>query len=70
MVRFHLFGALNDDQCSVMEEKYESSYTVSSGPNPYTVIVMDSGTTYQVKETLEEVENAIKAGKESSQAKS
>jgi len=70
MARFHLFGTPNDDQCSVTEEKYESCYSVSSGPAPYTVIVMDSGTTFNVKETLEEVEHAIQAGKESSKAQS
>jgi len=70
MARFHLFGTPNDDQCSVTEEKYESCYSVSSGPAPYTVIVMDSGTTFNVKESISEVEATIEAGKKSSEAKS
>ena len=70
MARFHIVGSPNDDECSVTEEKYESCYSVSSGPIPFTVIVMDSGYTYNVKETLEEVEHAIETWKASSKTQS
>jgi len=70
MLRLHLV-ALNDDLASVREDAVELLYAVSSGPAIYTVVVMDSGTSINVKESVEEIENGInEARKASSEAQS
>jgi uncharacterized protein YlzI (FlbEa/FlbD family) len=52
-------GSLNDDKCLVMEETIEFIGTDSSSPNASTIIYFESGATISVKETLEEVHDAI-----------
>lgn len=66
MLRLHISGALNEDSASVREDAVETIYAVSSGPQPYTVVVMDSGTTLNVKESVEEIENVLAAFKKQS----
>lgn len=72
MLRLHLV-ALNDDLTSVREDAVELLYAVSSGPQKYTVVVMDSGTSINVTESVETIENALnflKARKASSETQS
>jgi uncharacterized protein YlzI (FlbEa/FlbD family) len=59
VLRLHISGSLNDDIASVREDAVETIYTVSSGPEPYTVVVMGSGEKLQVKEKVGEIEDAI-----------
>jgi len=70
VLRLHISGSLNDDIASIREDAVETVYSVSSSPCPYTVVVTDTGTAIKVTETVQEIEDAIQAGKESRKAKS
>lgn len=70
MLRLHQSGSLNNDTISVLEDKVESVYTVSSGAQIYSVVCMDSGAMFNVKESEEEIVRAIQTWKESSKAQS
>jgi hypothetical protein len=59
MLRLHIANSPNGDVASVREDAVEGCYAVSSTPQRFTVVVMDSGTTYNVTETVEEIEAAL-----------
>lgn len=59
MLRLHIANSLNDDEGSIREDAVETVYRVSSGAEPYTVVVMDSGEKLQVREKVGEIEDAI-----------
>ena len=68
MISLTVASSLNDDRCLVMEDAIQYLATDSSGPTTHTVIYFESGVVLWVKETLEEIRNAItqarKAGPE------
>ena len=66
MLRLHISGSINDDVASVREDAIETLQRFSSSPEPYTLVVMDSGAQLGVKESVEEIENAIAAFKKQS----
>jgi hypothetical protein len=59
LITLTLAASLNDDKCLVMEDAVQFCATDSSQPNTATVIYFESGATLLVKETLEEVRDAI-----------
>jgi hypothetical protein len=69
MLRLAKFGTTNPEIIYLREDAVESFESVSSGPQPFTVVVMDSGNVNRVSETPEEIEIALQTWKESSQAK-
>lgn len=68
MLRLHKFGGPNDDTVSIDESKVESVDTVSSGPQVFCTVTMDSGNIHNVSEKEQEICDAIQAWKESSKA--
>lgn len=66
MLRLNIVGSLNADQASVREDAVETLIRVSSGLEPFTTVVMDSGTTLNVKESIQEIEDGIAAFKKQS----
>ena len=61
MLRLHLAGSANDDLVLIREDAIVGVSAITTGPVPYTGILLESGSQFMVREPIEEVENAIAA---------